>query len=104
MRHETLRLNSNMMYVLVNDTWYDSHADLMPKVGQRFLNGLVEEVLDFETYTATYPEAKEELFPYVTEKTIHRGFIRRVVDGHVKYAVNPVVPNVSNISSEYFVG
>lgn len=93
MRHETLRLNSNTMYVLVNDTWYDSHADLMPKVGQRFLNGLIEEVLDFETYTATYPEAKEELFPYVTEKTIHRGFIRRVVDGQVKYAVNPAIPN-----------
>ena len=42
MRHETLRLNSNMLYVLVNDTWYDTHADLNPKIGQNFLNGVLK--------------------------------------------------------------
>lgn len=98
MRHETLRLNSNMMYVLVNDTWYDTHSHLMPKVGQRFLNGHVEEVLDYESYTKKYPEAKDEMFPIVSEKTIHRGYIRRVVNGLVKYAVNPATPAASSMS------
>jgi len=103
MKHETLRLNQNRMYVLVNDTWYDIHVDLYPKVGQPFLNGRIEEVLDFDTYTQRYPDAREEMFDYVSEKTAHGGFIRRVVNGMVKYAVNPIVPNASNISNDYFI-
>lgn len=103
MKHETLRLNQNCLYVLVNDTWYDTHVDLSPREGQPFLNGRIEEILDFNTYIERYPEAKEEIFDYVSEKTAHGGFIRRVVNGMVKYAVNPIVPNASNISSDYFV-
>ena len=104
MKHETLRLNEKRLYVLVNDTWYDTHVDLYPKVGQPFLNGRIEEILDYQTYTERYPEAKEEMFDYISEKTAHCGYIRRVVDGMVKYAVNPIVPNASNISNDYFVG
>lgn len=103
MKHETLYLNQSRVYVLVNETWYDAHVELLPKVGQPFLNGRIEEILDFQTYSERYPENKEEMFAYVSEKTAHRGFIRRVVDGVVKYAVNPIVPNASNISSDYFV-
>jgi len=103
MKHETLRLNQNCLYVLVNDTWYDTHVDLSPRQGQPFLNGRIEEILDYNTYIERYPEANEEIFDYVSEKTAHGGFIRRVVNGMVKYAVNPIVPNVSNISSDYFV-
>lgn len=103
MKHETLRLNQNRMYVLVNDTWYDIHVDLYPKVGQPFLNGRIEEVLDFDTYTQRYPDAKVEMFDYVSEKTAHGGSIRRVVSGMVKYAVNPIVPNASSISNDYFI-
>ena len=98
MKHETLRLNQNMLYVLVNDTWYDIHADLNPKVGQNFLNGRIEEILDFQTYTTRFPEAKDEIYPIVSEKTIHGGFIRRVVEGLVKYAVNPATPAMSSMS------
>lgn len=100
MRHETLRLNQNMLYVLVNDTWYDIHVDLNPKVGQNFLNGRIEEVLDYQTYTEKYPESKNEIYPVVSEKTIHGGYIRRVVDGMVKYAVNPATPTASSMSDK----
>lgn len=100
MRHETLYLNRNRAYVLVNDTWYDIHVDLNPKVGQNFLNGRIEEILDYQTYTERYPESKNEMHPYVNEKTIHGGYIRRVVDGMVKYAVNPATPTASSMSSK----
>lgn len=103
MKHETLYLNKNRLYVLVNDTWYDTHVDLNPKVGQTFLNGRIEKILDYEAYREKYPDANEEIYPYVSEKTIHGGYVRRVVNGTVKYAVNPAVPNLSNISSDYFV-
>lgn len=103
MKHETLYLNQTRLYVLVNDTWYDTHADLNPKVGQAFLNGRIDEILDYKSYIEKYPESKEEIFPYISEKTVHGGYIRRVVDGLVKYAVNPAVPRISNISSDYFI-
>lgn len=92
MRHEILRLNSSRAYVLVKDTWYDTHADLNPKVGQNFLNGQIERVLSFADYTKEFPESTNETYDYVSEKTVSGGFIRRVVDGMVKYAVNPVTP------------
>lgn len=88
MRHETLFLNQNRTYVFVNDTWYDTHRELYPKVGQFFLIGPIEEILDYETYTTNYPEAKKEMYGVVAEKTTHGGFIRREVDGMVKYGVN----------------
>jgi hypothetical protein len=91
------------MYVLVNDTWYDTHIDLNPKVGQSFLNGRIDKILDYETYKAKYPEAKDETYPYVSEKTIHGGYIRRVVEGVVKYAVNPATPTASSMSSKNYV-
>lgn len=102
MKHETLHLNQSRLYVLVNDTWYDTHVDLNPRVGQPFLNGRIDEILDYSTYTERYPDANEEIHSYISEKTVHGGYIRRVVNGMVKYAVNPAVPNSSNISSDYF--
>lgn len=103
MKHETLRLNSRYLYVLVNETWYDTHIDLNPKVGQSFLNGRIEEILDYEAYKAKYPEVKDEIYPIVSEKTIHGGYIRRVVEGVVKYAVNPATPTASSMSSRDYV-
>lgn len=92
MTHEILKLNNSRAYVLVNDTWYDTHADLSPKVGQNFLNGQIKEILSYEDYTKRFPESKNETYEYVSEKTVSGGYIRRVVDGMVKYAVNPVTP------------
>lgn len=92
MKHEILRLNSSHAYVLVKDVWYDTHVELNPKVGQNFLNGSIEKVLSFADYTKEFPESKNEMYEYVSEKTVSKGFIRRVVDGTVKYAVNPVTP------------
>lgn len=97
MRHETLYLNQNRLYVLVKDTWYDTHVDLNPRVGQAFLTGRIGEILDYETYIKTYPESKQEIYPYVTEKTISGGYIRRVVEGEVKYAVNPATPSEGSL-------
>lgn len=92
MKHEILRLSNSRAYVLVNEVWYDIHADLNPKVGQGFLNGQIEKILSFTEYTAEFPESKNEMYDYVSDKTVSGGFIRRVVDGVVKYAVNPVTP------------
>ena len=92
MNHEILKLNSSRVYVLVKGTWYDTHIDLNPKVGQNFLNGQIERVLSFEDYTKEFPESENETYDYVSEKTVSGGYIRRVVDGMVKYAVNPVTP------------
>lgn len=103
MKHQTLYLNRNRAYVLVNSTWYDTHVDLNPKPGQSFLNGQIEEVLDYQSYTERYPEASEEMFPIISEKTMHGGYIRRVVDGAVKYAVNPATPMASSLSSKDYV-
>lgn len=92
MKHEILKLNSSRAYVLVKETWYDTHIDLNPKIGQNFLNGNIEKVLSFEQYMKEFPESKNEMYEFISEKTVSGGCIRRVVDGIVKYAVNPVTP------------
>jgi len=97
MKHEVLHLNPRRTYVRVGETWYDTHVELSPKVGQRFLTGFIEEILDYETYTKTYPESKEEIHPYINEKTISRGYIRKIVNGEVKYAVNPATPKEGSL-------
>ena len=98
MRHEVLLLNKNRSYVLVDNTWYDTHVDLNPAVGQSFLTGNIEKVLSYKDYTAKYPESKDEMYPMVIDKTISGGYIRKVVttrtssdtsDKIVKYGVNP---------------
>lgn len=94
MKHEVLFLNSRRAYVKVKDTWYDTHKDTNPKKGESFLIGKIEEVLDFETYTKNYPESKQEIYNEVTDKTISGGYLRRVVEGMVKYAINPAAPIV----------
>jgi hypothetical protein len=96
MRHEVLFLNSKRAYVLVNDTWYDTTKESNPRVGESFLIGKIEEVIDYETYTKKYPESKQEIYSEVTDKTISGGYLRRVVDGMVKYAVNPATPTVGS--------
>lgn len=103
MKHEILKLNSSRVYVLVNDVWYDSHVDLNPKVGQRFLDGQIKKVLSFEDYTEKFPESKNEMYEYVSEKTVSGGYIRRVVEGIVKYAVNPVTPKGDLFEKEALV-
>lgn len=100
MRHETLHLNSSRAYVLVNGTWYDTHTDLVPEKGQGFLNGRIEKVLSYQEYINEFPDAKDEIYPYVADKTVHGGYIRRVLDGTVRYAVNPATPRISNIPSK----
>ncbi len=100
MRHEVLFLNNGRSYVRINDTWYDTHKDHDPKVGQGFLIGKIEEVLDFETYIKKYPESKTEMYSYATDKTQSGGFLRKVSserDGEyggsmVQYGVNLIQP------------
>ena len=96
MKHEVLFLNSNRAYVLVDNTWYDTTRDSNPRTGESFLIGKIEKVLDYETYTKKYPESKQEIYNEVTDKTISGGYLRRVIDGMVKYAVNPATPTVSS--------
>ncbi len=101
MKHEVLFLNSSRAYVLVEDTWYDTTRESNPRVGESFLLGRIEKVLDYETYTKKYPESKQEIYNEVSDKTISGGYLRRVIDGMVKYAVNPATPTVgSNIKVE----
>ncbi len=101
MKHEVLFLNSSRAYVLVEDTWYDTTKESNPRVGESFLLGRIEKVLDYETYTKKYPESKQEIYNEVSDKTISGGYLRRVIDGMVKYAVNPATPTVgSNIKVE----
>lgn len=108
-RHEVLFLNDNRSYVLVGDTWYDTHRDLAPQVGQSFLIGKIDQVLSYDEYKASYPESKEEIYFQVTDKTISGGFLRRVVgsntenshyDKLVRYAVNPAQPQVGSKGSK----
>ena len=96
MKHEVLFLNSKRAYVLVNETWYDTHRDSNPQEGDSFLIGQIEKVLSYEDYTKKYPESKQEIYSEVTDKTISGGYLRRVLDGMVKYAVNPATPTVSS--------
>jgi hypothetical protein len=96
MKHEILFLNLSRAYVLINDVWYDTHRDSNPQIGQSFLIGKIEKVLDYEKYTEKYPESKKEIYDEVTDKTISGGYVRRVIDGMVKYAVNPATPTVSS--------
>lgn len=92
MKHEILLLNKDRSYVRVNDVWYDTRTDLTPKLGQYFLVGQIEEILDHATYTERYPESTEERYYYVTEKTMSGGFLRRTLKGEVVYGVNPETP------------
>lgn len=103
MKHEVLFLNSSRTYVRIQDVWYDTHKEHNPKVGQAFLTGDIEEVLDYESYTAAYPESKTEIFYIVNDKTQARGAIRKVEDRKmgdgtyermVQYAVNPLQPSL----------
>jgi hypothetical protein len=96
MKHEVLFLNPSRVYVRVQDTWYDTHKDSNPQIGQGFLIGKIEEVLNHETYRESYPESKTEVYNEVTDKTISGGYLRRVLSGMVKYAVNPATPMVSS--------
>jgi hypothetical protein len=96
MTHEILHLNRNRAYVLVNDTWYDTHKDLHPQVGASFLTGKIVEVLSYDDYINQYPESTQEIHPEITDKTISGGYLRRTVDGAVKYAVNPATPQVGS--------
>jgi hypothetical protein len=96
MKHEVLFLSPRRAYVLVDDTWYDTPKDSNPVKGQSFLLGKIDQVLDYESYTKKYPESKEEIYPYISDKTISGGYIRRVVDNMVKYGVNPATPTVGS--------
>lgn len=104
MKHEVLFLNNKRSYVRVGDVWYDINKEHLPQVGGIFLIGLIEEVLDYETYTATYPESKTEIYYEVNEKTNSGGSIRRVSSRKigngeyarvVEYGVNPLQISVA---------
>ena len=96
MKHEILHLNSKRVYVLVDDVWYDTHPDLGSKVGDSFLTGKIQKILTYEEYTQQYPESKHEMFSGVNDKTISGGYLRRVLDNMVKYAVNPATPTMGS--------
>lgn len=95
MRHENLLLNQNRTYVRVSETWYDTHRELQPQIGQSFLNGKIEEILSYDEYRSKYPEVKDEMYTQVSDKTISTGFLRRTVGTEVKYAVNPLTPTLA---------
>ena len=103
MKHEILFLRVDRAYVRVEDTWYDTHRDSNPQIDQPFLNGRIEEVLDYEKYTKKYPKSNAPMYNYVTDKTISGGYIRRAVDGMVKYAVNPATPQVGSSAKKELV-
>ena len=103
MKHEILRLNRSRAYVLVKDVWYDVHAELNPRVGQQFLNGQIIKILTFEEYKAEFPESKHEMYDYISDKTTSGGFLRRVVDGTVKYGAAPVTPKISLLERESII-
>ena len=89
MKHEILFLNDRRSYVRLGDVWYDTHREHYTKVGDKFLNGIVEEVLDYQSYLESYPDSKTEMYKQVGEKIQHKGTIRRVSDLHtVEYAIN----------------
>ena len=103
MKHEVLFLSSRRSYVRVNETWYDTNKEHNPKKGQGFLLGSIEEILDYETYTKTYPESKTEIFYEVNDKTHSGGYLRKISDKKiavgeynraVQYAVNPLQPTL----------
>lgn len=96
MKHEILFLNPTRAYVRVGEAFYDTHKDSNPEIGQGFLIGKIEEVLSYEKYKEQYPESKTEIYDEVTDKTISGGYLRRVLDNMVKYAVNPATPMVSS--------
>ena len=102
MKHEVLFLNSSRSYVRIKDVWYDTHKEHNPKIGDAFLIGIIEEVLDYESYRTTYPESKTEIYSMVTDKTQSGGYLRKVEDRKmgdgtysrmVQYGVNPLQPS-----------
>lgn len=101
MRHEVLFLNSGRSYVRIQDVWYDLNKEHDPQIGNGFIMGTIEEVLDYESYVKSYPESNTELFYMVNEKTHSKGFIRKVSDAKyssgkysriVEYGVNAMQP------------
>lgn len=92
-KHEILWLNRNRIYVLVNNTWYDANKDLGLELGVNFLTGRIEEILPYEEYTQTFPESTNTIYPYITDKTISGGFLRKLSNGErgriVEYGINP---------------
>lgn len=91
MKHEVLFLNDRQTYVRLGEVWYDTHREHDTQVGDKFLNGTVEEVLDYQSYTKAYPDSKSEFYKQVGEKVQHKGYVRRVSDLRtVEYAVNPI--------------
>jgi hypothetical protein len=103
MKHEILQLNRYRAYVLVKDVWYDVHVELSPRVGQQFLNGQIKRVLSFEEYKTEFPESKEEMYDYISDKTASGGFIRRVVDAKIKYGAAPVRPKLNLLERESII-
>jgi len=105
MRHEILYLNSSRAYVLVGDTWYDTHVELNPQIGNSFLLGRIEKVLSYSEYSETFPESKDEIISFVNDKTQSGGFLRKVsterqpdksFQRFVRYGVNPEASIVLN--------
>lgn len=103
MKHEALFLNSRRSYVRIDDVWYDTNKEHNPQIGQGFLMGTIQEVLDYETYIKNYPESKTEIYYAVNDKTQTKGYLRKVADKKmgvgeysrmVQYGVNPAQPTL----------
>lgn len=89
-RHEILKADASRTFVRVNDTWYDTSRELYPQVGQPFLIGSIEEVMEYDKYMKLYGKFVKSMYEEVSEKTQSGGFIRKSEGGRVVYAINPV--------------
>lgn len=97
-RHEIMYLNPSRTYLRVDDTWYDNPNSFTYSIGESFLIGRIAEILSYDEYRERFPESKSEMGPAAMEKTVHRGYVRKVSTGsnpdgtkysRVEYAVNP---------------
>ena len=98
MKHQIMFANSNRVFVRVQDTWYDTHRELTPVVGQPFLTGRIEEILDYKEYTSQFGKKVHQIYDDIKDKTHSGGWLRKVAsepDGEgssvsrVVYGINP---------------
>lgn len=108
MQHQIMFANSSRMFVRVDDTWYDTHKEFDPQVGQRFLIGRIDEVLNYDEYTKKFGKRIKTMHEDVTEKTQSGGYLRKTEtqyqdDGtslsRVVYAVNPIRSNTDSYNA-----
>lgn len=108
MNHQIMFADSSRMFVRIDDTWYDTHKEFQPQVGQRFLIGRIEEVLNYDEYVKQFGKRVKTMYEDVAEKTHSGGFLRKVetdsqgggvTTSRVVYAVNPIRSNTDSYNA-----